>query len=311
MKIGLFCADELRIPNFALMKVARFHRRQGDEVFFNRFQDYFDLVYVSCLFSKNERMADEIAKRYFRKSQKVFKGGTGFSRANVSRRENKLSCEICSNEPDYKFFNFPYGLGFSSRGCIRRCAFCQVWRCEGKLKHVRDYKDMKNPESKHIIDLANNVLADPEREKLWGELIDNKWMVDYNQGFDFRLMDLETAKEVRKLPIYHIGSTGKKKRRIYLAFDNVKYEDGVMRAIDNLLATGEKPRNIMVYILCGYDSEFQDDWYRFEAIKKTDCLPYIMVYNGRKDCKGLNRLQNFVNRCYYKLGIEFKDFRNV
>jgi len=72
MRIGLIDVDGHRFPNFALMKIASYHRLQGDTVeWINRLERY-DKVYQSKVFTFTP---DNI---FAVQSDEIIKGGTGY-----------------------------------------------------------------------------------------------------------------------------------------------------------------------------------------------------------------------------------------
>jgi hypothetical protein len=58
-----------------------------------------------------------------------------------------------------------------------------------------------------------------------------------------------------------------------------------------MLNAGVKPKNILVYFLCGYwqGETFEDVYYRFNRIKELGMIPYPMVYGENKMLKKFQR----------------------
>ena len=121
MKIGLLQVDG-KYPNLALMKLAAWHKKQGDEVM--RIspieQGTVDKGYASKVFSFTEDC-------YV--SPDAERGGAGWG------LPNKLPYPVEHTYPDYDLFNCDYAMGFLTRGCIRNCPFCVVPKKEGSLRH--------------------------------------------------------------------------------------------------------------------------------------------------------------------------------
>ena len=73
MRVQLVDIDS-RIPNLALMQISAYHKQLGDVVGFDVAHP--DLVYVSCIFSKNAGQARGVAG-FYPNSHVIF-GGSGF-----------------------------------------------------------------------------------------------------------------------------------------------------------------------------------------------------------------------------------------
>ena len=152
---------------------------------------------------------------------------------------------------------------FTSRGCIRRCPFCAVWRVEGQLRELDDW-----PVRPIVCD--NNLLAcsDAHFDKVIDRL---KPMpgVDFNQGLDCRL-----------LTSYHAGRLAELKQpMIRLAFDDVSYERDFMWAFALLRRAGLPRSRIRVYVLVGYDDTPEDALYRLLTVAGLGIDPNPMRYN--------------------------------
>lgn len=151
---------------------------------------------------------------------------------------------------------------FTSRGCIRRCAFCAVPTIEGDLTELQTWQP------KPII-CDNNLLACSRRH--FDQVIDSLKGVrdiDFNQGLDARL-----------LTPYHAGRiAGLHLHAVRLAWDNVQYEGQFRAAFALLRAAGIPGRKIHVYVLIGYHDTPDDAYYRLEAVRSLGGLPNPMRY---------------------------------
>lgn len=271
MKVGLIQIDG-KMPNLALMKLSAWHKKQGDEV------TLIDLSHLSF---------DRIY------GSKIFVGGSGVN------LKSELPSEIELVEPDWELFKTEYKIGFTSRGCIRDCGFCIVKEKEGSIRETPF--DWVNGVSKVVL-LDNNFLASPKwREKL-DYFIRHKIKVCFTQGLDIRLVNDENAKLLSQVKYYdrHFNH-----RRLYFSFDDPALRDKVWEGITCLSMAGIPERHLMFYVLCGYNTTFQEDMQRFEFLRDAGCLPFIMLYHKR-DSK-LNRFARWVNKRYYKV-CKFEDF---
>ena len=273
MKIGLIQVDG-KLPNLALMKLAKFHKDKGDDVSVIDISTHkFDRLYGS----------------------KIFMGGSGYD------IKQKLPQEIEVLVPDYEKFNTDYSIGFTSRGCIRDCGFCIVKEKEGIQKDV----DMSWIKHSKVILLDNNFLASSKWKEKLQYFIDNKIKVCFNQGLDIRLVTKEKAEMLAKVKYYDRKFNI---RRVYFAFDDLKYEKEVKTGIKLLLEAGIKPFHITFYILVGFNTTIEQDKYRVNVIKEFGADPYIMIYNNSKKDQKIRNLARWVNQRYYKV-IKFEDYK--
>lgn len=271
MKVALIQVDG-KMPNLALMKLAAWHKKKGDDVtVLDMSHLLFDRVYAS----------------------KVFVGGSGYD------LKSELPPEIEAMTPDYAKFKTDYSIGFTSRGCIRDCGFCIVREKEGTIREVPfDWISHHK-----VILLDNNFLASP----LWkGKLeyfIRQKLKVCFNQGLDIRLIDSENAKLLAQVLYYDLHF---KKRRLYFAFDSPSLEPIVREKVALLNKEGITSRHLMFYVLVGYDTTFEEDYHRFKVLDSLGCLPFIMIYNNGVNPE-LRRFSRWVNKRYYKV-CSFDDY---
>ncbi len=145
MRVGLFKADG-KWANLALMKVSAWHKKRGDEI-----DNYipslgrYDKIYMSEIFDFSKRRIPEGAEV----------GGSGFD------LKKTLPDEIENCFPDYSLYpDCDYALGFTTRGCNRKCSFCIVPKKEGKLKVVGRLKDFYAGQ-KEVRCLDNNITMAP------------------------------------------------------------------------------------------------------------------------------------------------------
>lgn len=274
-KVGLLQIDG-KMPNLALMKLASWHKKQGDDV---------RIIDLSTL---------GIDKWY---GSKIFMGGSGY---NVKQ---KLPKDVEAQVPDYDLFNTDYSMGFTSRGCIRDCGFCIVKEKEGNLFECDFSKDVKH--SKYIV-MDNNFLASPMWKEKLQFFIDNKIKVCFTQGLDIRLITEEKVEMLGKVKYYDRTFS---RRCIYFAFDDPSMENIFKNKLDILLKY-VKSYHVMVYILVGFNTEFSQDMFRFNFIRDYGCDPYIMIYNNKKDNLTLRHFARWVNKRIYKK-CEFKDYEPI
>ena len=252
MRIGLIDVDGHRFPNFALMKIASYHRLQGDTVeWINRLERY-DKVYQSKVFTFTP---DNI---FAAQSDEIIKGGTGY------KMYNYLFCDDA--EPDYSIYpQYEHAYGFLTRGCIRSCPWCIVPKKEGGIRAYRDIETVLQGRKTAIL-MDNNVLASDHGLEQLEKIIDLKCKVDFNQGLDCRLVTDEVAKMISKI---------KWIRYICFACDTTPAVEPLIKAIEKLNRHGVKNYRIFVYLLVKDVSEANE---RCKILKKLGVIPFAQTY---------------------------------
>lgn len=273
MKVGLIQVDG-KMPNLALMKLASWHRRKGDDVtVLDISAHHFDRIYAS----------------------KIFAGGSGID------LKSELPPEIEAVKPDYELFKTDYSIGFTSRGCIRDCGFCIVREKEGQIREVPfDWISHHK-----VIVLDNNFLASP----LWKEKLEyfirQKLKVSFNQGLDIRLVNDENAGLLSKVKYYDLKF---RRRRLYFSFDDPSLENVVWEGVNTLKKAGIPSQHLMFYVLVGYNTSLTQDLRRIGILQSLGCLPFVMLYNNKVPPQ-LRALAQWVNKRYYKI-VPFDEFSN-
>jgi len=259
------------LPNLALMKLATWHKQQGDKVTIIKDKHVttrlvpFDKVYISCIFDENKAIALEMEKQF----ENAELGGVGVD------SPKKLPPEIEHIMPDYDLFGIDYSVGFTTRGCIRNCYFCKVPKHEGKIFANCDIYEFWDKRHKEIIIMDNNILAMPEHfKKIAKQINDNKLRVDFNQGLDHRLLTPELCKILLNL---------KHMYEIRFAYDSPSYKPTVIKALKMLRDAGLKDWRTRWYCYIGVNDDFYSAYERIEFLRQNKQLVYVMrdrkVYN--------------------------------
>jgi len=270
-RIGLIQIDG-KMPNLALMKLAKWHKNKGDDV---------KIIDLSSL---------KIDQWY---GSKIFMGGSGYD------IKQKLPPGIEAQVPDYESFDIDYSLGFTSRGCIRDCDFCIVREKEGIQKDV----DMSWIKHNKVILWDNNFLASLKWKEKLQYFIDNDLKVSFNQGLDIRLIDDEKAEMLSRVKYYDRNFS---RRAIYFAFDDISMKDIFIEKM-KVLSKYIKPYRIMVYFIVGFNSSFEEDFERFKIIRELGADPFAMPYKDVKKNQKMLDFCRWVNKRIYK-ACDFKDY---
>lgn len=304
MKILLIDYDG-KLPNLALCKLSTYHKAQGDEVFLNEC-DRPDRTYISSLFTWNRSKVEKLLQVY----PNAEVGGTGWD------LHKDLPAEIEACKPDYDLYKVSdilprirggiaskeskikkaetivnAGIGFTSRGCIRKCGFCFVPPKEGSFRQVANIGELLNPRSNVLILLDNNLTADPDVIEKLHEIRDRKLIIDISQGIDVRLITPEIAQALSE--VRHL-------RSVHYAWDLMKYEKQVLRGID-ILSKFINVRNHLCMMLTGYDTVTAEDEYRFTKLREAGIDPYVMPFNKQYPTAKHKHFARWVNARIYKV----------
>ncbi len=240
----------------------------------------FDKIFVTSLFTWDWKPVVECIRFYqvnFPNSE-ILVGGIGASlihdhiysytgiRPHVGLY-HEAECYI----PDYSMtFGRQNGasITFTSRGCPRNCEFCSVKQLEPTF-FVRENweKDIKQ-EYPRIILWDNNFLASPNFESDCRKIEKFNKKVDFNQGLDARLLTEERAKILFRINIDPIR----------LAFDDAKYENDILKAIN--IVKSHSNKEIMTYVLYNFRDTPEDLYYRINLLNKEGVLSFPMEYRA-------------------------------
>lgn len=308
MKIGLIDVDGHNFPNIPLMKISAYHKQMGDQVewYDPMFSGHMDKVYVSKVFGFSTDF------EYFIDADEVIYGGSGYCIELVGgqeiydkRKDTDLPPEIEHIYPDYSLYGIDdTAYGFLTRGCPRGCHFCHVEAKEGRAsRKVANLSEFWNGQ-KNIVLCDPNILACKQWKELLQQLIDSNAWVDINQGLDIRLMTEEKAEMLKQIKI----------KQWHFAWD--RYQDKnlilpkfkLFKEITNI-----NERNLIVYVLCNYDTTFEQDLERIYTLREMGYWAYVMLYDKANIPPGheLRKLARWVNNRFIFAKCErFDDYLN-
>lgn len=268
MRVLLVDLDSTGFGNLALMKLSAWHKAQGDEVFLGQAAAW-DLSRASCVFTFNAGQ-----NTYPRDART---GGSGF------RSVERLPDPIEHIMPDYLLYGHDLGhsMGFTSRGCLRRCPWCVVPEKEGGIVPWADFHEFWDRRHSRIMLLDNNLLAAPNCKETLEGLAKEGPRVDFNQGLDIRLLDDEKAYWLSKVQAYFLSSSGDWPG-LRFSFDLPQMEGDVRRGVALLQQRGIEPGRLSFYVLVGYNTSFEEDKARFSLLKELGCQAFPMFYMDEK-----------------------------
>lgn len=284
MTIGLHDADKEKMsakrkpfPNYALMKIAAYHKSLGDTVEWWDKDKVYDRVYSSKVFGFTPENPDL--------PPDTIKGGTGYGLFT------ELPPEIDEMFPDYSIYpDCDYAIGYITRGCPNHCRWSIVPRKEGTIRAYRDWHDLLRPDSDKLVLMDNNILACDYGLKQLESLIDSGYKIDLNQGMDARLVTDEIAQILSKL---------KWIRFLRFSCDSISQIAAIHKTAELLEKYGIKPSKLFIYLLVTDDLANAE--YRVEQLKKLRGIT-IYAQAERNESMGItpNKLQReFASRYVY------------
>lgn len=272
------------LPNLALMKLAHWHRANGDFVHLSRnvhpslFEPTYDRVYASSLFLS---LPASIERRsaFQRQWPEGILGGTGTT--------NRVTVEdLIGDYEQYDYQDFPEfdaSIGFTQRGCRLSCGFCVVPKKEGKNRPVHTIAEIWRgepwPKKLHLLD--NDFFGNPEWRERVREIREGSFRVCISQGINTRLINDEAAEALASIEYRNTKFT---ERKLYTAWDNIGDEKRFFDGVERLERAGIPPKHLMAYMLIGYDiaETWERIWHRFNRMVDCGIEPYPMVYDRKR-----------------------------
>lgn len=306
--------DKHRFPNLVCEKISAYWKEKGKQVILKL--DYDDLerfekVYICKVFTdtwvpewiRNGVDMDAVSLDL---PDNIKVGGTGFFFAKAPN----LPFEIEHHMPDYDLYNdwiqaeveraekealatgrnfnkskfmvqfkeyTDYSIGFTTRGCFRKCPFCVNQKYDRVFCHSA-LEEFYDPKRKKICLLDDNILGfNPGWKQIFQELMATGKPFKFKQGMDERLLTDEKCKWLFEAP-YDGDYT--------FAFDKISDYDLIHEKL-KLIRKYTKATNIKFYVLVGFEStdviDIENMWKRVALLMRYKCLPYIMRYQNRNE----------------------------
>jgi len=262
MKVGLIDIDS-KIPNLALMKLSQYHKQLNHKVelipplIASTCQDNYDLIIASKVFDFTEMPC---------LPEKTHLGGSGID------FKKKLINPVEHIYPDYNLYGCNYAIGYTSRGCNRRCPFCIVPEKEGKFKIVCD--DIREFwRGQNLLMLLDNSLNTDEEHFLdiCEQVLNKNIAIDFSQGLDIRHLT-----DIQALALSQLKPWGQTPFRF--AWDFIRIEKQVRTGIEILRKHGIEHKS-MFYVLIGFNTTVEEDLYRVEILRNLGVEPFVMPFN--------------------------------
>lgn len=274
-----------KLPNLALMRLAAWHRSQGDEVHWRRGVERqldepdYDRVYASAIFSTSVKVVALFHEQW----PEAIIGGSGGDR--TLRVEDVVPTQFVGL--DYSGYpNFRASIGYAMRGCRFKCRFCIVPEMEGKPRPAASigqiWRGDPFPRDLHLLD--NDFFGNPEWRSVVEAIQRGGFRVCINQGINVRLLDQEQAEAIASIP-YKDDQFNRP--RLYTAWDNIGDEAVFFRGVDLLERAGVPPHHLMTYMLVGYDPRetWERIWHRYNRMIDRGIKPYPMVHDRHRQSR--------------------------
>ena len=284
VNVGLVAVDAL-MPNLALMRLSAWHKAQGDsvEIAFPLAADRYDRVYRSKQF---DFTPDDMTPW----PCEVVSGGTGYDLTTILTPEQDITY------PDYGLFGCTHAIGRFTRGCVRRCPWCCVWRQDGAVRQVAMLDDFWRGQS-HLRLLDDNLAAMPGVFLDVCRLLSKHRVKTSFEALDIRLMDDVMCASLMTVPRW--GS-------LHFAWDSMAEEKRTIDGLLRLKRVYPSLHDVLVYVLIGYDTTPEEDLYRVEKLRDIGAMPFAMPFNKRDPYQ--RRFARWVNRKQLFKSVEWRDY---
>jgi hypothetical protein len=261
-KVDVLLIDvDSRMPNLALMKLARFFKQQGRRVTLSRGLERCGSareIYASCIFSSaiSAGKVRELQNFY---SDSLQLGGSG---VDIQKR---LPEEIEALPPDYDLYPelADRAIGFLTRGCPLHCPFCIVPMKEGPPRQVSDLQSLlENGRRRKLILLDDNFLSLPNADELLDEMAARKIMVNFTQSLDLRFVDRERAALLRRVNCCNTRFT---RSNYHFSLNDSRHLDLVREKYELFNFSGRD--NVEFICMYGFDTTLAEDVVRFRCLR--------------------------------------------
>jgi hypothetical protein len=266
----LFDLDS-RIPNLALMKLSTYYKRSGFEVLLARRPSYLLEAhqYLASVIFHCELTKRKIAQLRAVYGADVDIGGSGIDLAK------RLPPEAEACFPDYNLYNHRhYAIGFLTRGCPKRCAFCLVPVKEGLVKNnVAGFWDFVPAGQRNVMLLDDNLLSFPDVKSLLLEMIQRQYAINFSQTLDIAYLTPRVYELLLKVDYQNARFT---RKRIYFSCNH----PGTCRHFTDRkdMLKGFGVDGVCVVCIYGFDTSLSEDYQRWMMLRRLMLVPFFQEY---------------------------------
>lgn len=319
-KIGLIDCDLIsherhNFPNLALMKISGYLKSMGHNVELTNydsanpnslFYGEYNQIFAAKVFS------DTKTPYFIKNTDKLKVGGSGF----YYNHEHSLPEEIEHFIPDYDLYSkfrdteffTNYSIGFTTRGCFRKCPFCINQNYDKVFRHskVSEFLDTSKP---YIMLLDDNITGFSGFYDVFNELNATKKPFIFKQGMDFRILSLKKMKKIWDSNYYSGKKKSKGGRTFFYAFDDINDYNLIDKKLNLYYSNIPYRHNLIFYVFTGFDRDgkYDNDFFekdireclqRIELLFNYGAFGYVMLHANYKlspYSKLLNELKNICN----------------
>lgn len=316
MNIGIVDADLIgakkhRFPNLACMKISGYNKWLGNDVKLITSWDedfcQYDDIYISKVFTATQvpQSVIELPNMHI--------GGTGFYFDKAPPLDDKIEHFF----PDYHLYDdwvaslidngirksetrwyTDYSVGFTTRGCFRKCPFCVNQKYDHVFGHspLNEFYDSSR---KKICLLDDNILGFKNWEAVFDDLNSTGKRFQFKQGLDERVLTDEKCR---------VLFNSKYDGDYTFAFDNIDDYDLIHKKLDMIRSHTNKRCRFFVLVAFDRNGKYDDNFWvqdifdcmkRCELLFKYNCIPYIMRFEKFKESPYLgmyNTLPSWANQ---------------
>lgn len=215
-----------------------------------------DEVHVSCTFTWDRKLCDELAYQWEGWTNKPVKlGGPAFK------------------SESYDFVQGLYvkkNIIFTSRGCNNKCPWCGVPNVEGKLKEL--------PICEGNIIQDNNFLqcSKAHKDKVF-QMLKSQHGICFKGGLEADLVDDHFIEGLKSVGTRRI-------KELWLACDTDARLPEFKKACEKLSAAGFTREKIHCYVL-SYGKDREKDEARAISVYESGAMPFVQLYRDFSDTK--------------------------
>ena len=253
--------------NLACHRMVTKFRQEGHEVFYSPRADLWgqqcDKAFFSAIFTYHLPQLCHDVNLLAMSGIEIEIGGPAATAMPEYIKENTGFVPHTGLDERFEHIPGKYKMTFTSRGCVRKCPWCVVWKIE---PNQVEYDEFPIPVGKNPFIGDNCILGTTwEHQKLVIDKMKDVRALDINSGFDCRLFTEEH---------YHLYSQ-LHLECFRLAFDSMGVERNFERVVKILKKNGVDYRRIIVYVLIGFPgTTFEECVYRLEKTRDLGCSPY-------------------------------------
>ncbi len=269
MKVVLYDVDS-KIPNLALMKLSSFYKSKGYHTLLSKKPQHITANhhFASVVFNsqKSLNQVERLTELY---GDRITIGGTGVD------LKTTLADEVESYFPDYDLYaHTQYALGFLTRGCNKRCAFCVVPKKEGRLQpNYSAFDDFVPKDQQNVMLLDNNLLAASNVNDLLEEMVKRRFNVNFSQTLDIQYL---TEEIYPKLKMVNSVNSRFTRKMIYFSCNTVKQAEWFNQKSDKLKGFGKW--RVTAVVMFGFNTRLSQDFAILKMMKKLGVVPFVQEY---------------------------------